>query len=131
MRDSNRYIIIDDSQIDIFIASRMLQNFVPGCSILSFLNAQEALENLIHYTDTTTTTVLLVDINMPVMDGFQFMEKFEQLPEKTKNSYIACFLTSSINESDIAMAKTIPSIRLYINKPLSQNNIQNILSITS
>jgi CheY-like chemotaxis protein len=125
---SFNYIIIDDSKIDIFIASKMIETAFPGAMIRSYLNASDALEVVQSEGAQSKPTVILIDISMPIMDGFDFMEEFEKLSDEVKDTYIACFLTSSINESDIAKAKTFKSIRLYLNKPLTHNNIQKLIS---
>lgn len=125
---NNHYMIIDDSQIDIFIASKMLQAVTPGAQIKSFLNAAEALEFIRNTPADAPKTVLFVDISMPIMDGFQFMHEFEKLPASVQDHYFTCFLTSSINEGDISKAKSFKSIRSYMNKPLTHNSIQQLLS---
>jgi CheY-like chemotaxis protein len=125
---SFNYIIIDDSKIDIFIASKMIETAFPGAVIRSYLNASDALEVVQSEGAQSKQTVILIDISMPIMDGFDFMDEFEKLPDEVKDTYIACFLTSSINESDIAKAKTFKSIRLYLNKPLTHINIQKLIS---
>src|SRR3954468_10464654 len=128
MNKEYNYIIIDDNQIDIFIASKMIESALPESAIVSFLNATDALEMIQNTAQENKISIVFVDINMPIMDGFQFMEKFEKLPANIQQYYIPCFLTSSINESDIAIAKTFKTIKLYINKPLTQSNIQSLLA---
>jgi len=124
------YIIIDDNDIDIFIASRMIEAYDEKAVIHSFLYANEALEMIRKSGAEQHPTILLVDINMPIMDGFQFMELFEKFPQEITKNYVPCFLTSSINETDIALSKTFKTIKMYINKPLMYTVIQEIIEAT-
>jgi CheY-like chemotaxis protein len=128
MSKNYNYIIIDDSQIDIFIATKMIQNAIDEPIIQSFIYATEALESIKNTSANTIQTIVFVDINMPLMNGFEFMAEFEKLPIEIQNLYIPYFLTSSINESDISKAKTFITAKDYINKPLTQQSIQNLLS---
>lgn len=121
MNKSNHYIIIDDNEIDIFIATKMIELSFPDANIITFNNAIDAIE-MIKKNTFENQAIMLVDINMPIMNGFQFMEEFEKLPDETQKQFIPYFLTSSINNSDIAYAKTFKTVRKYLNKPLSINN---------
>jgi len=119
------YIIIDDNEIDIFIASKMIEAVISNAKIRTFKNATDALESIKNYK-LDVPAVLLVDINMPIMNGFQFMEEFEKLPFETQKQFVPSFLTSSINESDLAFAKTFKTIKNYLNKPLTSNSILSL-----
>lgn len=124
------YIIIDDNDVDIFIATKMIEAYNEKAIIHSYLYAKEAIDAIINKGAEQNPTILLVDINMPIMDGFQFMELFEKLPEEVTNKYVSCFLTSSINETDISLAKTFKTIKMYINKPLMFSVIEEIIETT-
>ncbi len=125
MAQSTHYIIIDDNEIDIFIATKMIELSFPNAHIITFNNASDALE-MVKKNPFKKPAIMLVDINMPLMNGFQFMEEFEKLSDETKNLFIPYFLTSSINESDVAFAKTFKTIRKYINKPLTSSCILDL-----
>ena len=125
MLQTKKFIIIDDNEIDIFIAKKMIEISFPNSQIITFNNAIDALE-LVKNDTFDDPAIMLVDINMPIMNGFQFMEEFEKLPVERQKLYNPYFLTSSINESDIAFAKTFKSIRKFINKPLLSNFILDL-----
>ncbi|MFI5222177.1 MAG: two-component system response regulator [Bacteroidia bacterium] len=122
------FIIIDDNEIDIFIARKMILNKFPDANVLSFLKATEAYEYTKAAQNLAKKAIMFVDINMPLMDGFEFMELFEKLPAGIRNNFIPCFLTSSVNESDKAIAKTFSTSVGYINKPLTPVLIENLLN---
>ena len=125
MNKSNQYIIIDDSEIDIFIATKMIELSFPDAKIITFNNAIDAIE-MIKKNAFDKPALMFVDINMPIMNGFQFMEEFEKLPVETQKKFVPYFLTSSINDSEIAYAKTFKSIKKYINKPLNSKSFLDI-----
>ncbi|NDC40002.1 MAG: response regulator, partial [Chitinophagia bacterium] len=77
----HKFIIIDDSNLDCFIAEKVIKNTGKCESVRAFQQAAEALDWIERHTEETAVpTILMVDIQMPVMDGFQFLEAFEKLP---------------------------------------------------
>jgi CheY-like chemotaxis protein len=122
MAEDKTYIIIDDNEIDIYIAKKMIELSFPNANIITFNNGTDALE-MVKITKFDVPAIMLVDINMPIMTGFQFMEQFEKLSSEIQKNFIPYFLTSSINESDMSIAKSFKSIKKYINKPLVSNYI--------
>jgi CheY-like chemotaxis protein len=123
------FIVIDDSKLDCFIAEKMIRNTGMCESIISFFQATEALE---YITKTTGTpefhTILLVDIQMPVMNGFEFVEAFEKLPADITQHYTIYIITSSINENDLKRVRNYSSVKQFLNKPLTSNNLAILIS---
>lgn len=123
------FIIIDDSKLDCFIAEKIVLNTGKSASMKSFMNAKEAL-SYIHSNKELQklTTVVLVDINMPVMNGFEFIEAFEATtPIAERAHFYMSMLTSSINESDLEKSKSFTSIKKFLNKPLSKSVMEQLL----
>jgi CheY-like chemotaxis protein len=84
------FIVIDDSKLDCFIAEKIIRNTGRSESIRSFLQANDAL-NYIRDTPSSEDglkTILLVDIQMPVMNGFEFVESFDRLPKKKEKTIL-------------------------------------------
>ena len=121
------FIVIDDSKLDCFIAEKIILNSGKSESVKVFQQAVQALEYIQASTTAQSTTVVFVDIQMPVMNGFEFVENFEKLPDELKKNYHIYMLSSSINENDIARVKGYPSVRHFLNKPLTNNTIQSVL----
>jgi CheY-like chemotaxis protein len=132
MADLNQFhfILIDDNNIDTFITEKLIQVSTQPLSIKKYHFAKEALTDIQNRTDYSdqSKTILFVDIQMPVMNGFEFITEFEKLPAETQNHYIVWILTSSLNDLDINKAKTFKSIQEFIHKPLSKENLINRLS---
>lgn len=125
------YIIIDDNKIDLLVATKAIEiSRTPVGVVHQFLGAQQALD-FIQSFKSDIQTIVLIDIQMPVMNGFEFMEAYEQLNDSIKQNYICSFLTSSSNDLDRIRAQKFPSIKQFINKPFTSDTLLNLLkSIT-
>ena len=127
--DKLNFIIIDDSKLDCFIAEKIIRNSGKAGDITSFTSAPLALEHIktspVPPADDKTT--VLLDIQMPVMNGFDFVEAFEQLPVETTGGYNLYMLSSSINENDLNKVKNFQSIKQFLNKPLRSSALAEIL----
>lgn len=123
------FIVIDDSKLDCFIAEKIIKNTGKCESVRSFLQAKDAL-NFISTTtpDDLTHTIVLVDIQMPVMNGFEFVEAFESLPGSIVNNYTIYVISSSINENDLHKVHNYKSVKQFLNKPLTSNNLTLLLT---
>ncbi|MFD2551898.1 response regulator [Bizionia sediminis] len=120
--------IIDDDPIHVFGVKRILtlSNFTRSCMI--FKNGQEALDNLrpILISGTRVPEIILLDINMPIMDGWEFLEEFVKIPtSKTVTIYI---VSSSIDPADIDRAKAYEAVSNYIIKPVTFESLKTIMA---
>jgi len=125
------FIIIDDSRLDCFISEKIIKNSGYSESVRSFTEASEALQFIKNtpYTAYTAITIILLDIQMPVMSGFDFAEAFERLPIDQKAAYIIFMVSSSTNESDRIRIGNYPSIRHLYKKPLTKEVITELLAL--
>jgi CheY-like chemotaxis protein len=119
--------IIDDDPIFIFGTQRMMKiaNFCE--SFMIFNNGKNALETLekIIVAEGTLPDLILLDLNMPIMDGWEFLDEFIKIPCKQKITlYI---ITSSIDNEDVKKAKTYSNVSNYILKPVTIDGLKSIL----
>ncbi len=121
------FIVIDDSKLDCFIAEKIIQNTGRCESVKTFQQATEALAYIKELGAAAAATIVFVDIQMPVMNGFEFVEAFEALPEDHRKAYSMYMLSSSINENDIAKVKGYSSVKQFLNKPLTASAISIVL----
>jgi CheY-like chemotaxis protein len=123
------FIVIDDSKLDCFIAEKIIKNTGKSESITSFQQAKDALVYIASnkQPDEHSHTIILVDIQMPVMNGFEFVEEFEKLPGFITSNYTIYIISSSINENDLNRVHNYSTVKQFLNKPLNSNNLAILL----
>lgn len=118
-------LLVDDDYISNFIADHLL-NKLSVCENVNFArNGDEALKFLKECTEFPD--LILLDINMPVMDGFEFIETFRAL-NMDKNKTRIIIYTASFNQKDIELLKSI-GFSDFIVKPLTEEKLLNILKL--
>lgn len=122
------FIIIDDSKLDCFIAEKIIKNTGKSESIRSFQQGRDALDYITNAKpDEYSHTIILVDIQMPIMNGFEFVEEFEKLPLHITSNYTIYIISSSINDNDLNRVHNYPSVKQFLNKPINSNNLAILL----
>lgn len=119
-------VLIDDSDIDLFIQKRFLEVYQFSKKLTSYRSAEEALKNLNSARDHNTPDVIFLDLNMPNMDGFGFLERFQALPNEIRNKAKIVVLTSSNSQKDRAQAFTYQNVVHFVTKPLKQSDIEDL-----
>lgn len=104
-------------------------------SILTFEQAEDALKHLHQLAEggrkEDFPDLILLDLHMSYMDGWQFLEKYNQIPEEYREKVKIFILTSSIMEEDRQAAESHPAVDGFLVKPLSEVEISYILSESS
>ncbi len=122
-------LLIDDDPDDNFLHKLVIAESGLVDTVRVAESGPEALHYLTH-TDTPTylrPNVILLDINMPGMNGFEFLEEYHQLPESMKSNVVVMMLTTSLNPTDIDRADNIEEISGYRNKPLTRAMLDEIV----
>lgn len=117
----NKIMIIDDNDIDNYITSTLIKNNNFTNDLLEFDSGLKAIEYLEKNknNDQALPDLILLDIYMPLMDGFEFLHFFEKIdPAITKKCRI-CIVSSSIDDNDIVKARLDKNIYTFISKPLT------------
>ncbi len=124
------FIIIDDTELDHFIARKMITNANSAFKVKSFLDAQQALDYILANEIDASIKVILVflDIYMPLMNGFEFIEEFEKFDPTVKDKYYIVALTSSIEASDVNRISSYEDVQEKITKPLMADDIRVLIN---
>ncbi|MBX7127105.1 MAG: response regulator [Cyclobacteriaceae bacterium] len=121
-------MLIDDNEIDNLINQKMIEAADITDTIYTHTGAKSAIEFLrnverLEVAEKVLPDAIFLDIDMPLMDGFQFLDEFEKLNNATKKKCSIVMLTSSINPQDFSRSKKYSSVKLYLNKPLTHESI--------
>lgn len=113
--------VIDDDQIYTFTVKRIIDNSQIANKTLFFPNGQLALDFFNEYLHQTQhlPDLILLDINMPVLDGWQFMDAFVKLIPHIDKKITVYIVSSSIDEADFQKAKTYEQVSDFIVKPIT------------
>jgi CheY-like chemotaxis protein len=115
-----RCLLIDDNPIDLMINEKVLSNCFNDLEVAKVLSGNEALSYL--SDQKVFPEVILLDINMPEMNGFEFLEEYKRLFNHHPETKIY-ILSSSIDPTDISRASGNNDIIAFIKKPLSQEEV--------
>lgn len=120
--------IIDDDPSFQFILKQTIRLISPTTEVKVFNNGKEALDFITSVGNPENLPdVFLVDLNMPVMNGWELIENISHMPEEVREHFKTYILTSSIFQSDVKKAKQYTFITDYLFKPVDEDIMKEIL----
>ncbi len=123
-------LLVDDDTTTNFVNQMLLEDLDVTEEVLIACNGKEALETIDQQCQKgNCPQLILLDINMPVMNGFEFLEAYKQLDLSYKQSVMIVMLTTSMNPADMDRLGKMP-IRGVLNKPLTAETFKRILGET-
>lgn len=132
MKKLNCILLVDDYEADNYYNDFILKDVAVSKHVKIALNGVEALEYLRKAGENDQMfprpDLIFLDINMPRMNGFEFLEEYQKLDETFKSSIIIIMLTTSLNPDDKIKASRIKEVKDYINKPLSTEMIFDLIA---
>ena len=129
MTKNFNFCIVDDDDVYQFTIKKTIESLNLAKSIIAFSDGEEALNFMIENLnkDEELPDIILLDINMPIMDGFQFMEEYIMIKPRLNKKITIYMVSSSVDQADIDRANKISDISDYIIKPIKPGKIKSII----
>lgn len=122
----NKVAIVDDDNIFQFTTKIKIEKLLLAKEVLVF-NDGEEIFNYLKETDVNDLpSILLLDINMPLVDGWDFLELYKSVDEEKQKGIKIFMLSSSINPVDVEKAKENQHVLDYITKPIRDDDLSKI-----
>jgi CheY-like chemotaxis protein len=120
-------MLIDDNEIDNFINERLIKAYLFAENVYVHTSTKSALEFLknleVTLSDIPADLIpshILLDINMPILDGFHFLDEFDKFKPQIKDNIKIIMLTTSLNPMDMEKSKTYKQVIKFLHKPLTE-----------
>lgn len=133
MKKVNCILLIDDDPDDNFFHTIIIEETGVCNQVQVATDGESALDYLIKSGEPNQSEsfpkpdIIYLDINMPRMNGFEFLEEYEKLDEKLKSKIVVVMLTTSLNPNDRIKAEAYPVIKEFQNKPLTEETLQEMI----
>lgn len=123
--------LIDDDEIFQFTTARIIKLTNLPFNVTQFFNGEQAMTYLSNNAQQPDKLpdIILLDINMPVIDGWMFLDEFKTLAKKLKKKITIYMVSSSIAPEDIRRAKSNPFVSDYLVKPVSAETLRQVLTL--
>ncbi len=122
--------IIDDDPISVFGIKRSMKETNFSDNVVVYTNGQDALDGLTKMIDEgkKLPSIIFLDLNMPIMDGWEFLDDFIKIPNTNTDKVIIFIVSSSMDPRDIIKAKNYNMVNNYILKPILRKDLVRLMS---
>jgi len=127
MNNQKPVFLIDDDKIFRRLTTRLIHTISPEREVIEFQNGQEALQAF-HTLTPPYPVLILLDLNMPVLDGWQFLEASTSIRASLEERIPIFIVTSSIDPQDLKRAADHPDVVTYLNKPIKISVIERLMA---
>ena len=126
-----RVMIIDDNVIDLYITKRLIIKNNFGKEVLDYSSAEEAIKYLEDNQESIRMLpqIIFIDIYMPVMSGFEFLEVYDKLPVALKKYCKTYIISSTIDDNDIARSTKDKNLTAFQVKPITKEFLESIEAV--
>lgn len=125
----DRAYIIDDDEVSLFLTSMLLESGSYVRHVESFGNAAQALKMLEQESGQTIPDVIFLDLNMPDISGWEFLDIMAQQEEKYLNKCRVFILSSSVDTTEKEKAKDYKLVTAFLHKPLDEDELTQVFSM--
>ena len=127
----NHIVLVDDNETTSFLNNRLLSRLALAGQVSTFSRADEAYHFLWKDSQApaaqSVADLVFVDLKMPGMSGFEFLEQYNQLPTDVQDRTVVAVLTTSMHAADTARVAQYPNVE-YLTKPLTEEKLQRLLA---
>jgi len=125
----NCIMLIDDNDTTNFIHARIIKRADVTEQVIAFNEGEKALSYLVGIQNENydAPDLIFLDINMPKMNGWEFLAEYEKLDAKLQNSIVIMLLTTSLNNDDDLKAKKSKLLNGFLNKPLTKDGLKQLI----
>lgn len=131
MQNKIQVAVVDDDKIFQLITNKTLSTITEVDRVQQFYNGEEALIYLQENAGMPDKLpdVILLDINMPVVDGWSFLKDYADIHDQLSKSISIYMVSSSIDPKDIERASSTPMVREYIIKPIAKDKLVEVVRL--
>lgn len=129
MKPVKRYLIVDDDKSNNLLCKMVLKKVLGDIDITTYENPREGLsyiESEYKNTEFNSPTILFLDINMPDISGWEFLEIYKDYSENIHKQFTIYMLSSSVDYKDKSLAEENPLVKGFISKPLTRDIVSNL-----
>jgi CheY-like chemotaxis protein len=130
----NNILLIDDDTTLNFLHTKLIERsgFVKKVMTSNYANiALHDLKNILNTTPDLFPELIFLDLNMPYMDGWEFLDEYEKFSDQVHKKTKLFILTSSIDPKDIERSKNYKTVNRFFSKPLSIEKLCSAMAINS
>src|SRR3978361_698393 len=122
-------LLVDDDEINNFISIKLIKKALLNTDIIACLNGKYAIDQLVETQKKDPSKLpdyILLDINMPIMNGWEFLDEYKRLNIDPLGKTKIFIISSSVFSNDINRARSYPIVKSFISKPLSVEKIKEV-----
>ncbi|WP_035563185.1 response regulator [Hymenobacter sp. IS2118] len=128
MKKLSSVLLVDDDSTNNFLNELLFQSLGVADKLLVAENGNQALDLIESSTSPDEPALILLDVNMPGMNGIQFLEAYKRLPQAQRSATVVIMLTTTMDARDLTRLEEL-NIAGLVSKPLTKEKIENILQL--
>lgn len=122
--------LIDDDPVFVYLTKKIICSINGGCEIREFADGELAIDKLREISGEADLLpdIIFVDLSMPVMDGWEFLNEYDQLWPQLSKPIELFIVSSSISPQEVERSKTYRAVTDFLIKPVAKGKIAEIMS---